>query len=128
MNKSLKYKTIKSKNSKVKTFRHYFQLESELSYEYVGDIIDSLIKYYHYNPETGFLEAKYLIPKKVRGKKNRTLSMFIFVEKWLSNIELNKIIVDSKFQYNVDTGVLTIIHKIKYPYNMKIERNKVNEI
>ncbi len=115
MNENLKYKVIKSKNPKIKTYKHYFQLESELSYEYVGDIIDSLIKYYHYNPETGFLEAKYMIRKKVRGKKNRTMSMFIFVEKGLSNTQLSRIMVDSKFQYNVDTGVLAIIHKIIYP-------------
>lgn len=115
MQKSLNYKLIKSKNSKVKTYKHYFQLESGLNYKYVGNIIDSLIKYYHYNPETGFLETKYMICQKVRGKNNRILSMFIFIAKGLTNNQLNKIMVDSKFQYNVDTGVLAIIHKIIYP-------------
>lgn len=115
MNQNLKCKSKKNKNSKAKTYKHYFQLESELSYEYVGNIIDSIMKYYHYNPETGFLEIKYIVQKKVRNKKNRIISMFIFIDKRLTNNQLDKIMVDSKFQYNADTGVLAIIHKIIYP-------------
>ena len=41
MSESLKYKIKKNKNPKVKTYTHFFQLETNLSYKYVGNQINN---------------------------------------------------------------------------------------
>lgn len=114
MEKKLNYTIIENKKLKEKIYNHYFTLEKELSYEEVGEIINSMHKYYYYNANTGNLEAEYTILKEVNKIKGKLLKMSIFVGIGLTDEQQEKIIVDSSFKYSVDTGILTIIHKIIY--------------
>lgn len=114
MNSNLKYTVTENKKSKEKIYKHYFQLDKELSNEQVSEIIDSIHKYYNYNFHTGILEIEYTIRKEVNGIRETILNMPIFIGTNLTDEEQNKIMIDSSFCYIVDTGILTIIHKIMY--------------
>lgn len=97
-----------------KVYFHCFPLEKELSYEEVGEIIDSIHKYYNYNAETGILKVEYTIRKEVNGIRERFLDMLMFIGIGLTEEQQNKIMIDSSFTYSIDSGILTIIHKIMY--------------
>lgn len=107
----IEYENLKS-NEKV--YHHCIYLKRELSRKEVREIIDSIHKYYHYNSTTGILEIEYTILKEINGTKERIINMPIFIGVGLTNEEQDRVMIDSKFEYNLDTGFFTIIHKIIY--------------
>lgn len=113
INNNLKYKN-KYKRAKNKIYHHYFQIEKGLSYDEICEMIDNLIKGYNYNYETGILRADFIIRKTTNKISNKMLSFSIFIARHLTKEEQSKIMIDSSFQYNIDTGVFTIIHKVTY--------------
>lgn len=77
-------------------------------------MIDSIHKYYNYNANTGILEIEYTIRKEVNQIRERCLKMSIFIGTGLTAEQQDKIMIDSSFEYYLDTGILNIIHKIIY--------------
>lgn len=106
-------KNINTK-SKEKTFKHSFNFKKGLSHTEVGEIIDSLDRYYCYSSYRGILTAEFMIPENKNVRKERLLTMNMLIAKNLTTEEQNNILLDINFQYNVATGVFTITHKVTY--------------
>ncbi len=114
MRKKINYTVVENKKSNEIIYNHFFNLGKGLSYEEVSEIIDSIHKYYNYNANTGILEIEYTIRKGINKVREKLLKMSIFIGSGLTEEQQEKIMIDSSFKYILDTGILTIIHKIMY--------------
>lgn len=111
MNKNLEYVNTKS-NEKI--FQKNFNLRKGLSHTEIGELTDNLERCYYYSSYRGILIAKFVIPKSKNFKNSKFLRMNMPIAKNLTSEEQNNILLDITFQYNVATGVFTIIHKVTY--------------
>ena len=111
MSNNLEYVNTKSKE---KIFQKNFNLRKGLSHTEIGELIDSLERYYYYSSYRGILIAEFVIPRSENFKKGKLLAMNMSIAKDLTLEEQNNILLDITFRYNVATGVFTIIHKVTY--------------
>lgn len=111
MSKNLKYK---GKNIRKQIYKHSFKIKKGLSYETVGEMIDSFDRYYSYSSYRGILKAEFMIAEDIDVRKSRLLTMSMPLVRNLTFEEQKNILVEMNFQYNAINGMFSIIHKITY--------------